>query len=342
MCKNNLFLLLPFFCLTACGNFGESPGQPATYEPGMVDTSSWQTYQNSEYQIALRYPEDWVVTESPAEGSSTPVINIVPMAESGADDLPLDIHESAEKAFLVVYPGGLGTEYPSGGRTTFFEAESKPISLTYNVDDRSSYVFRLANAAPWGYFVRPDRVPDGWEGSGFLFAQYPVQNFSATCFDAETGTKKDVTDCDPMAGDRLVRSGQLDSLQADIVYTILKTIELGNVPTQTPIRELIRVEDPAPNLDIQSPYEVRGEAVGYWYNEGAFPVRLYDASDNLLAEGVAEAQGEWMTEEMVPFSVSLTFDAPDDERGELVLERANPSGLPGNDRSYTLPVLLGQ
>jgi hypothetical protein len=52
----------------------------------------------------------------------------------------------------------------------------------------------------------------------------------------------------------------------------------------------------------------------------------------------ALAQGDWMTEEFVPFTVSLTFPATAATSGVLRLMRDNPSGLSEHDRSIDIPV----
>jgi len=45
-----------------------------------------------------------------------------------------------------------------------------------------------------------------------------------------------------------------------------------------------------------------------------------------------------MTENFVPFAVSLAFDQPTTATGTLVLQKDNPSGLPENADEITIPV----
>ncbi len=106
----------------------------------------------------------------------------------------------------------------------------------------------------------------------------------------------------------------------------------------SPTHPLIRVISPVAGEKITSPLTVTGEARGTWYFEASFPVKLTDEAGNVLAIAPAQAQGEWMTEEFVPFSVQLTFTPPASEKGFLVLEKDNPSGLPENDDSFSLPI----
>lgn len=99
----------------------------------------------------------------------------------------------------------------------------------------------------------------------------------------------------------------------------------------------ILVDSPAPNAVVTSPLTVTGKARGTWYFEASFPVRLLDDEGNELAVTPAQAQGEWMTEDFVPFLVTLTFTT-NAKTGTIVLEKDNPSGLPENDASIAVPV----
>lgn len=100
----------------------------------------------------------------------------------------------------------------------------------------------------------------------------------------------------------------------------------------------ITVSNPLPNQVIRSPLQITGEARGTWFFEASFPVYLYDSEGKLIIQGAAQAQGEWMTEDFVPFSLTLEFDQPSVSDGELVLTRDNPSGLPENSAEIRIPV----
>lgn len=104
---------------------------------------------------------------------------------------------------------------------------------------------------------------------------------------------------------------------------------------------MIEVTQPQPGATVTSPLMVSGRARGGWYFEASFPVRLLDADRNELAIAPAQAQGDWMTTEFVPFSVTLNFTTTA-TNGLLVLEKDNPSGLPENDASIEIPVVFGQ
>ncbi len=102
--------------------------------------------------------------------------------------------------------------------------------------------------------------------------------------------------------------------------------------------DLIKVNNPRPNQQISSPLTIEGEARGSWFFEADFPVKLYDANDNLIGTAIAQAQDEWMTEDFVPFVAELEFETPETDEGTLILEKDNPSGLPKNADQLIVPV----
>jgi len=102
--------------------------------------------------------------------------------------------------------------------------------------------------------------------------------------------------------------------------------------------DLVRIFEPRPGSVISSPLTVKGEARGTWFFEASFPVRLLDGNGNEIAVSPAQAQGEWMTEKLVPFSSVLTFSLPSTREGTLILEKDNPSGLPEHADELRVPV----
>ncbi len=101
---------------------------------------------------------------------------------------------------------------------------------------------------------------------------------------------------------------------------------------------MIQVSAPHANTTVTSPLTVTGQARGTWYFEASFPVRLLDGNGNEIAITPAQAQGDWMTEDFVPFSATLTFTKPSTPTGTLVLEKDNPSGMPENAAEVRIPV----
>ncbi len=95
---------------------------------------------------------------------------------------------------------------------------------------------------------------------------------------------------------------------------------------------------------VSSPLTLTGKARGNWYFEAGFPVEIIDANNKLIANGVAKAQGDWMTVDFVPFQVELMFPTPlsGDMNATLVFRKDNPSGEPRNDDQMRFPVRIGK
>ncbi|MFA5013236.1 MAG: Gmad2 immunoglobulin-like domain-containing protein [Candidatus Paceibacterota bacterium] len=107
-------------------------------------------------------------------------------------------------------------------------------------------------------------------------------------------------------------------------------------------QDLIRVSSPRPNMLVQSPLTITGEARGTWFFEASFPIKLYDANGNQIGSAIAQAQSDWMTENFVPFKATLEFQIPTAKKGTLVFEKDNPSGLHENADSLIMPVYFSE
>ncbi|MEK9156813.1 MAG: Gmad2 immunoglobulin-like domain-containing protein [Patescibacteria group bacterium] len=118
-------------------------------------------------------------------------------------------------------------------------------------------------------------------------------------------------------------------------FTYLTSAETDDVVLDTPLL----------HATVNSPFIVSGEARGSWFFEASFPIYLLDAHGNMLGQGIAQAQSDWMTSDYVPFTATITFTADAQivgDAGTLVLQKDNPSGLPENEDSLRVPVVIGE
>jgi hypothetical protein len=109
--------------------------------------------------------------------------------------------------------------------------------------------------------------------------------------------------------------------------------------SETEVNENIHLSNPIANTIITSPLVIKGEARGTWFFEASFPVILTNWDGLIIAEGIATAEGEWMTTDFVPFIATLNFTKPDyGNNGFLILKKDNPSGLPEHDDALEIQV----
>lgn len=114
--------------------------------------------------------------------------------------------------------------------------------------------------------------------------------------------------------------------------------------------DMIFLTSPAAGARLaKSPLLLKGQARGSWFFEASFPVTLVNWDGLIIAQGVAMAEGDWMTTDFVPFTASLNFVNPykpgDQEimkRGSLILKKDNPSGLPEKDDALEIPVRFAE
>lgn len=105
--------------------------------------------------------------------------------------------------------------------------------------------------------------------------------------------------------------------------------------TNTASKENIIVDLPFPGAVTGKVFSVIGKARGSWYFEASFPVKVLDAKGDMLAQGVAQAQSDWMTADFVPFKADIKIPDTYIGKARLVLEKDNPSGLKENNASMS-------
>ena len=127
---------------------------------------------------------------------------------------------------------------------------------------------------------------------------------------------------------------------------VLKAVSFLTDPVKDNL--LIRVVEPAPRSAVSSPVLVQGMARGYWFFEADAPLLLVNWDGLIVGEGFITAQGDWMSEELVPFEGVVEFDEQSEavtgysRQGTLILLKSNAAGLPEFDNSLEIPVILGE
>ncbi len=102
--------------------------------------------------------------------------------------------------------------------------------------------------------------------------------------------------------------------------------------------EMIVIDSPLPDTVVTKDLVITGKARGQWFFEASFPIQVLDKDGTIIATGIGEAKGDWMTTEFVPFTA--TIKVPDSYTGTLtiVLNKDNPSDMRENDASISFSV----
>lgn len=119
--------------------------------------------------------------------------------------------------------------------------------------------------------------------------------------------------------------------------------EFAECPEVPPLHDLIRVTTPTQQSAISSPVTITGTARGTWFFEASFPISIVNWDGLIIGEGIATAGGDWMTEDFVPFTASITYTIDQEapyNRGAIILKKDNPSGLPEHDAAIEIPVFF--
>ncbi len=114
-------------------------------------------------------------------------------------------------------------------------------------------------------------------------------------------------------------------------------------PVTTPVSPLaarVVVTSPKANSSVGKIFVVSGSAPGPWYFEASFPIKIVDKDNNFIGQGIAQAQGEWMTTDLVTFTATVTLVGSYSGPATVVLMRDNPSGMPENDDSVSVPITI--
>jgi hypothetical protein len=126
-----------------------------------------------------------------------------------------------------------------------------------------------------------------------------------------------------------------------VLFGILFFYQPAHSPTIQPLPPVAGPTVFSPRADdlVASPLTIAGQVIGGgWFFEASFPVQVVDGDGTVIGGGQAKAQTDWMTTSSVPFVAVASFTAPRYATGTVVLWKDNPSGLPTNNASFTVPV----
>jgi hypothetical protein len=114
-------------------------------------------------------------------------------------------------------------------------------------------------------------------------------------------------------------------------------------PTSTPpLSYTVMLDTPVFGAVVGKTFTVSGKAPGAWYFEASFPIQVRDDNGIVIARTYGQAQSNWMVDGLVAFSATTTIETSYSGPATLILLRDNPSGLPENDDSVSIPIVVQQ
>ncbi len=102
----------------------------------------------------------------------------------------------------------------------------------------------------------------------------------------------------------------------------------------------IVLELPFPGAVVGKTFSLVGKARGGWYFEASFPARVVAEGGQILWQGPVTALGEWMTSELVPFNTEVKVPESYIGKATIILENDNPSGMPENQKTLSVPITV--
>jgi hypothetical protein len=304
-------------------------------DKSQIDTSDWKTFESEEYGFSLKYPSDWNMEAAP-NNEIAPKFNFYIKPSGVPVDAPFNHHANISN--VSVFPEGIPTEGLLG--------ESQPLIPGYKVNFKNtSKTYVLEDGTFFASYIQLQSTPDSWNESGFVWNRLRVENLEEKCL--REGEVVTDDQCQVLGGDdRIVRSGSVNEKLWRVQQAVINSIEFTEDEGGSPAAS-VELESPREGEVISSPLTVEGQAPGSWFFEGEFSVVLTDWDGEIIAEASARTQEDWMTENMVPFEATLEFEKPYDDSGEvqdfmkngnLILQKANPSGLPENDAAKEIRI----
>ena len=124
---------------------------------------------------------------------------------------------------------------------------------------------------------------------------------------------------------QLLEQTKITNKQAESTYVSAKSV-------------LAKVYSPPSGTKISSPITIMGQIPGNWSFEASFPVILKNSDGKVVSSGNAQIIGNWMTTELIPFSIKLAWTTMESGNGTLVLQKDNSSGMAENDDLISIPI----
>ncbi|MBP9711428.1 MAG: hypothetical protein KBD55_00105 [Candidatus Pacebacteria bacterium] len=104
-------------------------------------------------------------------------------------------------------------------------------------------------------------------------------------------------------------------------------------------KEYMIIDTPTSGAVTGKEFKVSGQARAFYF-EGSFPVEILDKDGKRLFIGPAQALGEWMVDDLVPFEIMVKVPESYIGPATVVLHKDNPSDMRELDASVSFPITI--
>ncbi len=102
----------------------------------------------------------------------------------------------------------------------------------------------------------------------------------------------------------------------------------------------VSVSSPVSGATVGHTFTVTGTAPNAWYFEAVFPIKVTTPAGDTLGAAQAQAQTDWTVPGQIPFTATLNITSSYSGPATVALLKDNPSGLPQNDDSVEVSVII--
>lgn len=95
-----------------------------------------------------------------------------------------------------------------------------------------------------------------------------------------------------------------------------------------------------PKAKVSGILDLTGEVKGGYFFEANILVNILDSNKNVLKQGHGTATTDWMTADPVTFTAAIDFTDLSKGPAYLEIHNDNASGLPENDKSILVPIII--
>ncbi|MFA6524431.1 MAG: Gmad2 immunoglobulin-like domain-containing protein [Candidatus Paceibacterota bacterium] len=149
----------------------------------------------------------------------------------------------------------------------------------------------------------------------------------------------------PTAEDNVIITDDSVNINQDTVNTntpnkpSTSTKPIANVSVLGNKSDLVSFSIPVGSI-VTGVVQANGSVRGGYFFEGNIIVRILDSSKSVLRTTYGTATSAWMTIDPVTFNTTLDFTGLVAGPGYIELHNDNASGLPENDKSILIPVVI--